>query len=78
MPEHTIRELVALEYDFVHLASDTDTLAGRVARLQLPEAGPIAERLHQLRYAIESLLHRLDKPISDAVAAVEQLEPAPF
>lgn len=78
MHEYTIRELAACEYDFIHLMADTDNLAARLANVPMTEAREAAEQLGKVKTMLMSILKRLDGPLSEAVAAVELLEPAPF
>ena len=78
MNEFTIRALAACEYDFIALMADTDNLAQRLNSVPLPEAANAAEQLYKVKTHLMAILKRLDGPLSEAVAAVEQLEPAPF
>lgn len=78
MPEHAIRELVATEYDFIAIMADLDQLAYRLSGIYMPEPQAASRQLYKVKDTVASILKKLDGPISDAVQAAEQLEPAPF
>lgn len=70
-------ELVSVEYDFIRLDTALGDLLERVSRLDLAEARASFDDLYTCRLRLRRALHRLDEPISIAVAQ-HQAEAAPF
>lgn len=80
MSESTVRKLAYAEYDFARVDAALSDLAQLLhgCAQDAPSCGPASLDVTRLRYALRSVLKRVDDEVTAAALALESLEPAPF
>lgn len=73
-----IRTLAYLEYDFIAIDSQLGDMLARLTLVSIPEAQTACEEVSKLRYALRSVLHKLDAPVTEAIRLAEAGQEPPF
>lgn len=80
MSEATIRRLAWMEYAFLRIDGELTDLSQdlHMSAQDAPECMSAAAEVIRIKYALRAVIQMIDKPLTDAIALSESLEPSPF